>query len=846
MSRYALAWRIARRELRGGLAGFRVFLACLALGVGAIAAVGSVRVSIEAGLTEQGAVLMGGDAKATFTYRFATEAERAWLESASERVSEIVDFRSMAVVQKPEGPPERGLTQVKAVDDAWPLYGAPELEPALDLATALDGQDGLPGAVMDPVLMGRLDLQPGDSFALGEQSFILMAALEREPDNAGGGFGLGPRTLVRTEDLAASGLIAPGTLFDTEYRLALPLGSDLDALETSAEAQFAESGLRWQDARAGAPGITEFVNRLGAFLVLVGIAGLAVGGVGVSAAVRAYLEGKVAVIATLKTLGAEGRMIFAAYMMQIGVLAAVGIVLGLALGATVPFLAAPFLQDRLPVPAIVSVYPGPLAEAALYGALTAFLFTLWPLARTEQVRAAALFRDISGGSRVLPRPIYLLVTALGLAALVGAAAWFSGTWYLALVSAAGILGALVLLVLAAAGIRVLSRKVARTRAVRGRPAVRLALGAVGGPSGEAASVVLSLGLGLSVLAAVGQIDWNLRSAIARDLPDVAPSYFMVDIQPNQLSGFLERLEGDPQVSRVDTAPMLRGVITRINGQPAAEVAGEHWVLQGDRGVTYAAQPDSRTTITSGTWWPEDYDGPPQISFAAEEGAEMGLSLGDEMTVNILGRDITGTVTSFRDVDFSTAGIGFILSMNPFALQAAPHTHIATIYAEEAAEAAILRDLAQAYPNITAIRVRDAIDRVAELLSGIAAAITYGALATLVTGVVVLIGAAAAGEKARVFEAAVLKTVGAVRGQVLAYFALRSALLGLAAGAVAMVAGGLGGWAVVTFIMNASFRFEPYSALGIALGGVAMTTLAGLAFAWRPLAARPARVLRARE
>ena len=228
---------------------------------------------------------------------------------------------------------------------------------------------------------------------------------------------------MRTEDLAASGLIAPGTLFDTEYRLALPLGSDLDALETSAEAQFAESGLRWQDARAGAPGITEFVNRLGAFLVLVGIAGLAVGGVGVSAAVRAYLEGKVAVIATLKTLGAEGRTIFAAYMMQIGVLAAVGIVLGLALGATVPFLAAPFLQDRLPVPAIVSVYPGPLAEAALYGALTAFLFTLWPLARTEQVRAAALFRDISGGSRVLPRPIYLLVTALGLAALIGAAAW---------------------------------------------------------------------------------------------------------------------------------------------------------------------------------------------------------------------------------------------------------------------------------------------------------------------------------------------------------------------------------------------------------------------------------------
>jgi putative ABC transport system permease protein len=292
--------------------------------------------------------------------------------------------------------------------------------------------------------------------------------------------------------------------------------------------------------------------------------------------------------------------------------------------------------------------------------------------------------------------------------------------------------------------------------------------------------------------------------------------------------------------------MLRGIITEINGQPAAEVAGDHWVLEGDRGITYSERPVEGTTLTAGEWWAPDHDGPPEISFSAEEGAEMGLTLGDRLTLNVLGRDIEAEITSFREVDFSTAGIGFILSMSPNALAGAPHTHIATIYADAASEAGILRDLATTFPNITAIRVRDAIDRVSEVLSGIAAAVTYGAMATLITGGIVLIGAAAAGERARTYEAAILKTIGATRGAILASFALRSAILGAAAGAVAILAGGLAGWAVTTFVMDTGYRFEPWSALAIVSGGILATMLAGLAFAWRPLSNRPARVLRARE
>jgi putative ABC transport system permease protein len=834
----SLAWTIARRELRGGLKGFRVFLACLALGVAAIAGVGMVRAAIQQGLEDQGAVLLGGDAQMEFTYRFATPEERAWMEGIADRVSEIVDFRSMAVVGE-----ETALTQIKAVDDAYPLLGALELE-AGSLAEALAVQDGAPGAVMDKVLVDRLGLTPGDRFRLGVKEFRLGAVLLREPDSANGGFSLGPRTIVRTADLAGSGLLEPGSLFETEYRLVLPPGTDLAAMERRAEAEFANAGMGWDDSRRAAPGVERFVERIGSFLILVGIAGLAVGGVGVQAAVRAYLDGKVATIATLKTLGAEGQLIFRIYLLQIAVLAGVGVVLGLLLGAGLPILFGGVIEAALPFPAEIGLYPMPLMEAAFYGLVTAFLFTLWPLARTEGVRAAALYRGAGRGGWPAARHLWAIAALAVL--LVGGAVWFSGTWELTLGSAGGVIGALLVLALAAIGLRWGARAAARAGLARGRVPLRMALAAIGGPREEAGAVILSLGLGLSVLAAVGQIDSNLRSAIETDLPERAPSYFFVDIQPDQIEGFLARVEGDPAVSKVESAPMLRAVLTQINGRPAKEVAGEHWVVRGDRGITYATQPQENAQVVAGEWWPEDYTGPAQVSFAAEEAEEIGLKLGDELVVNVLGRDIPATITSFRQVDFSSAGMGFVMTMNPTALQGAPHTFISTVYAEEEAEAAILRDVSKAYPNVTAIRIREAIDRVTEALEAIATATAWAAAATLVTGFVVLIGAAAAGERARVYEAAVLKTLGATRGKILASFALRSALMGAAAGVVAIVAGGIAGWAVMVFVMEASYRFEPVSAFAIVLGGVLATMAAGLLFALRPLAARPAQVLRSQE
>ncbi|MCK0121781.1 FtsX-like permease family protein [Loktanella sp. F6476L] len=832
----AVAAKFARRELRGGLRGFRIFLACLALGVAAIAAVGTVRAGIQAGLDREGAALLGGDAEVELTYRFARDDELAYLNDIADVVSETVDFRSMAVT----GTEDRALTQIRAVDGVYPLIGQVQLTPDMPLADALADS----GAVMERVLVDRLGLTIGDTFRLGTQEFTLRAVLTKYPDNASGGFGLGPRTIVLTDALAGSGLIAEGTLFSTQYRLDLPDGTDLQAAEDQTKATLSDAGLRWRDSRRGAGGTERFVEQIGSFLILMGLAGLAVGGVGVSAAVQSYLAGKTNVIATLKTLGATSRTIFLTYFFQIGVLTILGVALGVIIGGAIPVIFAPFIEARLPIPAEFTFDPRPLGEAAIYGILAALIFTLWPLAKTEDIRAATLFRDAFGAGKALPRLGYLIITAALLAALVGLAIVFSGDVFLTLWTTGGIIAALVILIVAAVIIRFIARRLQRP--TRGRPALRLALGAIGSRGGEATAVVLSLGLGLSVLASVGQIDANLRSSLSEELPQNAPSYFFVDIQPDQIDGYTERLANDPAVSNMETAPMLRGVITTINGQDATTFADGHWVVRGDRGVTYAnAMPDG-TTITEGAWWPEDYDGPPLISFADEEAREIGLSIGDDMVINILGRDITGTIASFRDVSFEDAGMGFVIALNQSALAGAPHSWISTVFAEEAAEAQILRDLATAYPNITAIRIRDAIDQVVTLISGISAATRYGALATLLTGFLVLIGAAAAGERSRTYEAAVLKTLGASRGRILTSFALRAALLGFAAGAVALGTGILGGWAVSTFIMETDYAIVWSNALLIIGGGVAASLVAGLAFAIRPLTAPPAQILRARE
>ncbi|MEM7057459.1 MAG: FtsX-like permease family protein [Pseudomonadota bacterium] len=834
------AWSVALRELRGGLAGFRVFLACLILGVAGIAAVGSLTAAIQRGLDAEGQAILGGDAAATFSYRFAEDEELTWLDAQGE-VSNQVTLRSMLVRGE-----DRMLSEVKAVDGAYPLYGAATLRGGGALQEALAVQDGLPGLVTERVIAERMGLEPGDEVRLGSGTFRFQGVIEAEPDRASAGFAMGPRVLTSVDGLRDAGMLAPGVLFRAGYRVKLPEGANLDQLEESFKTAFPEAGARWRDRRAAAPGITRFVDRLGAFLTIVGIASLAVGGVGIGAAVRGYLTRKVRVIAALRTLGATAGTVFAAYLIQVGLIAAMGIVIGLAMGGGLVAGLGPVLAKDLPVPAEFSLYPAPLAQAGLFGALAVGLFTLWPLAWILRVRPAELFRN----ETELPRPwpgwgIVGIITLLA-AALVGAIIGLSATPELAAWCLGGIAGAFIILRALGWVGAWLARRLSHSRLAARRPSLRLALGAIGAPTAGTPGVVLALGLGLGVLAAISQIDSNMQGLLKGQLPENAPAFFFVDIQNAQLNEFRETVMAEDGTERMSSAPMLRGVLTHLNEVPAAEAAidpAAAWVLRGDRGVSYAATVPEGVTVTEGAWWADNYTGPPLVSFADEEGRELGLSLGSTVTVNILGRPITATVANFREVDWRGMGINFLMIMSPGALAGAPHTHIATLYAEPKAEAPVMRTLGKSMPNVTPVLVRDQIDRVSDGLDQLGAATRWGALAVLLTGLAVLIGVAAAGEDRRRAEAAILKVLGASRAAILGSFAFRAALTGALAALVALLWGTVSAWAVITFVFEADFALPIGSTIAIILAGMGLSLAAGLVFALGPLKARPAGVLR---
>ena len=836
-----IALKIAQRELiaawRQRLHGFRILMLCLIFGIASISAIGSLRGAIDAGLKSNGRVFLGGDAQIELTYRRANAQELAWMARQSQARSQIIDFRSMAVAPDTN---KRILTQVKAVDSAYPLVGGITLSGNMGLSEAFAGRDGLPGVVLAPALLRRLKVNLGDQVQFGQKLFVVMATLLKETDNFGN-FALGPRSLVLTKDLEGSGLLAAGTLFSSKYRLILEAGSDLDQAQQRFDSDWPSTGAKWKDARKASPGADRVIERMSRFLILIGLSSLVVGGIGVSAAVRAFITKKTGHIAVLKTLGATPGQIFWIYTLQIAVYTGLSVVLGLLLGALAPFAVLPFLPENLAEVALISIYPSPLIEAAVHGSLAAAIFSIWPLAQTEHIRPANLFRG--GAPALWPARRYLVVQGALLAAAIFSAVQFSGSWSMTFWLLGGIAISLLILAMISGAFQFTLNRIMRGSTFQGRLPLRAAFSALASGSERTGSVVMGIGLGLTVLAAIGQIDGNLRRSITQSLPEKAPSFFFLDIQSSQLPKFNQRLAENPAVRQVETAPMLRGLVTKINEQPAAKVGGDHWVLRGDRGISYADGLPKKTKIIAGQWWGAGYSGPPQISFAAEEAEEIGIGLGDQLTLNVLGRDITATITSLREVDFSTAGMGFVILLNEAALKGAPHSHIATVYAEASAEIPILDELNQAFPNVTGIQIREAAALVTGVVSSIASAASIGALATLITGLLILIGTAAASTAQRAYESSILKTLGATRREILTSFALRSAMIGALAAGVALGAGLLGGWAVSHFVFENQFAIIWMNAALVILGGVGLTLITGVLFALGPLSQSAATELR---
>jgi putative ABC transport system permease protein len=837
-----LAFTLARRELRGGLRGFRILVACLALGVAAIAASGSLRAAFDAAISHDSRALLGGDLDLRQSHHAPDSGQLAALAELGD-LTQGIEMRAMASV---DGNRDRSLVELKGVDGAYPLVGMLELSPVGPPGPVLAFRDGRWGAVAEASLLDRLGLKPGGIVRVGEAEFEIRAIIAKEPDRVATALSFGPRLMVAAEAVATTGLIQPGSLIRHTVRIALRPGQSPAAAKSVLAQRFPDAAWQVRDAGDAAPGVGRFLDTLASFLTLVGLTALLVGGIGVANSVRAYLDGRIATIAMLKCLGAPTRLILVTYLLLVGLLALAGIALGLMVGAAVTPLVIGLAGDSLPLPAHAGLFLRPLLIAAGFGGLSALVFTLWPLARAAEVPASTLFRILAvpvGGRPGRGALLALAFAVFGLATLTvlsagnrPLAAWFVGA------AAATLL----LFRLLAWGLSHLARQSAGRYGRRVGPIWRLALANLHRPGGAVVGMVLSLGLGLAVLVTIALVEGNLAAQFGERLPAQAPSFYFIDVQPDQLAILEETIRvTDPQAS-LSHAAMVRGRISRIRGVPVGEasIAPEvQWAARGDRGLSSAGALPAGTRLSEGAWWPADYSGPPLVSVDTAVAKGFGLRVGDLLGLNVLGREIEAQVHSLRVIDWASLSMNFAFLLSPGVLDGAPHTFIATLHARPERDAAIEKAVTDRLANVSSIRVKEALEAVRAIIKEADLAVRLAGLVTLAAGAMVLAGAVMAGHRRRVWEAVVMKVLGATRGQLWRAHLAEFAVIGLVTGLASAAVGSLAARAILIYVMKAEWVFLPGITAATLAAALAASLLAGFAGTWWALGAKAAPLLR---
>jgi putative ABC transport system permease protein len=835
-ARFAL--RMAWREMRAAWRHFLAFFVCVALGVGALVGVGSFAASLDRTLARESRALMGGDLELRSARPLDPQAEArvAHLAGAGATLTRIRELVSMV------RHPGRGaalLVELKAVETAYPLYGRLEREPDRPLAELL----GPDGALVEEGLLTRLGLRVGDSLLIGAARFTIAGILRREPDRAASVFTLGPRVLIGAAGLPRTGLIQLGSRVRYRTLVRLP---DTRPAATVAEAlgrDLGEPAVRIATADEAQPGLRRFFGQLTMYLGLVGLVSLLVGGIGVAAAVRSFVRTKLISIAVLKVVGGTSRLLVSTYALQALLLGALGSAAGVGLGLGVQALLVPLLAGFVPFE--IEARPSALvaARGVLMGVLVTLLCALWPLLEVRRVRPAILLRHPVETWRGARRPwLAAVLIAAGLAAL---SLWQAGSLKIGgvFVGAAGL--ALCLLALAGRGVGALARRLPRLPSL----AARHGLANLHRPGSDTAGVVVALGIGVMLVVVVAVLERGLTRQLDHERRREAPSFFFVDIQPDQVDGFVQavtRLDGGTPPT---VTPVVRARLAAVGGRPVTPAARhgraeDTWHLTREYALTFSNAPPPTNAIVRGRWWTANEAAErPRISVEEEIARRLEVDVGGTLTFDVQGVRIDAEVMSLRRVDWQSLSTNFFVVFSAGALDGAPVTYIATARVPRAVEAQLQDAVAAAFPNVTAIPVRDVLDRVLRVLDHIGLAIRVIALFVIGAGLVVMAGALQTSRAQRLHESVLLRTLGASRGVVARVFAVEYACLGVAAGIGGSALAALLAWIVLVFLLDVPPTFEPAALAGGALGAVALAVAVGWLGTFRLLGQKPLPVLR---
>lgn len=832
---WSAAWTIARRDLSARFRGLRLLLACLFLGVGALAAIGTLTGAIEQELKSRGQTILGGDVQVEVWQRGATAAERTEFERLG-KVSGGVRLQAMAASGAAIVPIE-----LKAVDPAWPLVGQLTLTDGRKVGAPAPGE-----AWVSQDAAARLEQRAGGSLTVAGQPLRIAGIIADEPDRLSEGFALGPTVIVADGFPESAGLTAPGAMFRSKYRLLLPPDRDPVATIDGLKAKFPTSGFTYRQRDRAAPGADRFVSRMGEFLVLVGLTAMAIAGIGIGGGVSSYLEARRNSIATLKVLGATSRDISRIYLLQLLAAALAGSLAGLIAGVLVMPLLGQALGALLPVaPGFVFDWAA-LARATAYGLLVGLVFAAPPLFAARRFPALALMRarvsPLAGQWRDAAWPV-----GLGFAAIIGLTLASAAQLPVTAGFLAGAIVVLGLLGLLGWSLRKLAARMPRPR----NPLLRLALSNLHRPGAQTGALVTALGFGLSAFVLLAVVQTSLTANIASRVPQRAPDYVMLDL-PKERGAEMERIvrQAAPE-AKVRQVPALRGAILAYGPEAQMtrvadlkEIPEDAWPLRGERGLTYSATLPEGNSLTAGEWWPQDYAGEPLVSVDEDLARAINLKLGDKITIGVLGVERSARIASLRRIDWDSMGFNYVLVFSPNTLADAPHNLAATIDLPAGTDrTGLLPQLLRAFPASSVIEVGGVLKQARDLLNQVSTAILAAASVAVLAGIAVLLGAIAAARASRLYDNVVLRVLGASRRQLLVLQLAEYGLLALLLAGVALVLGSVIGWLVIVQLFDFDWLPNWPQVLAVLGAGLGLTVAFALAGSLPLLRAKPAQALR---